>query len=76
MLWEYERKEANDKRLDALLIEKGNDGWELAYAHRGKQTRVNTDPDWWELIFKRPKAEPGAVDHHTPAVAVQPVPRQ
>lgn len=56
MMWEYERKEVNDKRLDAYLAEKGMEGWELAYVRRGKETRVARDPDWWELIFKRPKA--------------------
>lgn len=56
MLWEYERKELPDRRFDAYLVEKGNQGWELVYARRGKQTRVNSDPDWWEVIFKRPKA--------------------
>lgn len=71
MLWEYERKEVNDKRLDAYLAEKGSEGWELAYCRRGKQTRVASDPDWWELIFKRAKTEPAA-EGQTPAVAVRP----
>lgn len=72
MIWEYERKEVNEKRLDNLLAEKGAEGWDLAYARRGKQTRVNSDPDWWELIFKRPKSEE-PVGSSTPVVAVRPV---
>jgi hypothetical protein len=72
MNWEYERKEVADKRLDAYLAEKGNEGWELVHAHRGKETRAARDPDWWEVIFKRPKAAakqemPNGV--HQPAVA-------
>ncbi|MBY0525276.1 MAG: hypothetical protein K2R98_17850 [Gemmataceae bacterium] len=55
MNWDYERKELHDRRLDAYLAEKGAEGWELTYAHRGKDTRVNTDPDMWEVIFKRPR---------------------
>ena len=43
MSWEYLRKEVADKRLDAFLTEKGNEGWELAYIRRGKETRVNRD---------------------------------
>jgi hypothetical protein len=57
MMWEYERKELHDKRLDMYLLEKGNEGWELAYVRRGKETRVNRDPDIWEVILKRPKQE-------------------
>ena len=58
MIWEYDRKEVHDKRLDAHLAQKGSEGWELAYAHRGKETRVNSDPDIWEVLFKRPKLPP------------------
>jgi hypothetical protein len=58
MIWEYERKEVADKRFDSYLTEKGNEGWELAYARRGKETRAARDPDWWEVIWKRPKPGP------------------
>ena len=68
----HERKEVNDMRLDNLLAEKGADGWELAYARKGKQTRVSSDSDWWELIFKRPKSEK-PVGPCIPVVAFQPV---
>jgi hypothetical protein len=72
MTWEYERKEVHDKRLDAYLAEKGKEGWELAYVRRGKETRVNRDPDLWEVIFKRPKSEP---QHKScePTAMVQPM---
>ena len=56
MMWEYERKEVADKRFDAYLMEMANQGWELAYVRRGKETRAARDPDWWEVIWKRPKA--------------------
>ena len=55
MIWEYERKEIHDKKLNDYLAEKGAQGWEMCYCHRGKLTRVNSDPDFWEVIFKRPK---------------------
>ncbi len=64
MIWEYLRKEVADKRLDSFLTEKGDEGWELAYVRRGKETRVNRDPDFWEVIFKRPKV--GAVRPEPP----------
>jgi hypothetical protein len=57
MIWEYERKEIHDKRLNEYMAEKGAEGWEMCYCHRGKQTRVNSDPDLWEVIFKRAKNE-------------------
>jgi hypothetical protein len=59
MKWEYERKEVGDKRVDSYLIEMGEAGWELAYARRGRETRANRDPDFWEFIWKRPKGEAG-----------------
>jgi hypothetical protein len=55
MTWEYQRKELHDKRIDQFLADQGAAGWELIYAHRGKATRVNSDPDMWEVILKRPK---------------------
>ena len=61
MKWEYDRKEINDKRLDAHLAEKGAEGWELAYAHRGIERRAGKDPDAWEVIMKRAKKEKSAV---------------
>lgn len=57
MKWEYERKEINDKRLDAFLTEKGEEGWELVHAHRGLERRAGKDPDAWEVILKRPKTD-------------------
>lgn len=55
--WEYERKEVSDKRLDSYLTEKGAEGWELAYARRGRETKIARDPEFWELILKRPRAD-------------------
>ena len=57
MIWQYERKELHDKRINDYLAEKGREGWELCYCHRGKITRVNNDPDLWEVILKRPKPQ-------------------
>ncbi len=57
MKWEYERKEVSDKRLDSFLKEISEEGWELAYVRRGRETRANRDPDFWEMILKRPKRE-------------------
>jgi hypothetical protein len=68
MIWEYLRKEVADKRLDAFLTEKGAEGWDLAYVRRGKETRVNRDPDFWEVIFKRPR------ESSPPSGPAQPVP--
>jgi hypothetical protein len=55
MIWEYHRKEVADRRFDAYLTEMADQGWELFYARRGKETRVARDPDFWEVIWKRPK---------------------
>jgi hypothetical protein len=57
MQWEYERKEVSDKRLDSYLVEMGTAGWEMVYCRRGRETRVNRDPDFWELIWKRQKRQ-------------------
>ena len=57
MIWQYERKEVPDKRFDAYLTEMADKGWELVYVRRGKETRVARDPDFWEVIWKRPKVE-------------------
>lgn len=54
MKWDYDRKEVNDKKLESLLTEKGAEGWELVYAHRGLERRAGKDYDSWEVIFKRP----------------------
>lgn len=55
MIWQYERKEVADKRFDVYLTEMADQGWELVYVRRGKETRVARDPDFWEVIWKRPK---------------------
>lgn len=55
MIWQYERKEVADKRFDAYMTEMADQGWELVYVRRGKETRVARDPDFWEVIWKRPK---------------------
>jgi len=55
MQWDYERKEVGDRRLDSYLAEMGSAGWEMVYCRRGRETRANRDPDFWELIWKRPK---------------------
>jgi hypothetical protein len=60
MIWEYERREVADRRFDAYLKEMADQGWELFYARRGKETRVARDPDFWEVIWKRPKQEAAA----------------
>jgi hypothetical protein len=57
MIWEYHRKEVADRRFDAYLVEMADQGWELFYARRGKETRVARDPDFWEVIWKRPKRQ-------------------
>jgi hypothetical protein len=61
MKWEYERKEVADRRLDAYLTEKGEEGWELAYANHGVVRRAGVDNETWDIIMKRPKSStPGA----------------
>lgn len=55
MIWQYERKEVADKRFDQYLNEMADQGWELVYVRRGKETRVARDPDFWEVIWKRQK---------------------
>ena len=57
MQWDYERKEVADRRLDSYLAEMGSAGWEMVHCHRGRETRVGRDPDFWELIWKRPRQE-------------------
>ena len=55
MIWQYERKEVADRRFDKYLTEMADQGWELVYVRRGKETRVARDPDFWEVIWKKPK---------------------
>jgi hypothetical protein len=67
MKWEYERREVTDKRLESYLAEKGEEGWELAYARRGRMTRVAQDPEYWEVILKRQKGKPAGKTLETDA---------